>query len=178
MFPFEHKYTVTVSDVRRASYFALVQRKRKSFIAMAAVIVFALIYFGSSLAAGKPGLQIIYYIAGAYAVWGILQFAGAEKLVRNNVKNPASPIGKPTTAIFTKEDISIRIPACSVDVTMTDKHLAVIFELQADYLVYTNANQVYIVPKKGLSEERRQALRGLFRARLGDRFWTRFEKKK
>lgn len=55
--------------------------------------------------------------------------------------------------------------------------LACVFELNSMFLVYVSSQDVFIVPKRALAEDQVAAVRKNFRARLKDRFSSRFEKK-
>ncbi|MDO4494082.1 MAG: YcxB family protein [Clostridia bacterium] len=177
VFPIEHKYTVTVSDLRKTAYFGLVRESNKAFLAMFVILAFALVYGIAVYSGLTQANMLIFFIAGAYLIWGLIKFAGAEKRVRLNLKAEGNTIGMETKLTVSKDDMRFEIGGHKIDNRYVIKNLAAVFELAALYMVYLDGEHMFIVPKRGLDDGQKDALRGLLRARLGNRFWTRFEKK-
>ena len=86
-------------------------------------------------------------------------------------------VGCDYSALLEQHRIRIQIPARRVDVSFAVEKLACVFELSALFLLYVSAQDVYLLPKRALSDGQTDALRENFRARLGERFSSRFGKK-
>lgn len=171
------EYKVTVGDYRMASYYALFLRHRKPLLIMFIVIFAALLYaLGAYLGLGQAN-PLVFLLAGAYALWGILLFAGTERSILRYVKSEGNLLGLECRAVFEKDRVRIRIPEKKTDFICPTHKLACIFELNALFLLYADTQEVFIVPKRAFKKDEITQLRSAFRSCLKDRFSTRFEKK-
>ena len=174
MLPIRTKYTVTLTDFRQATYYGLVLRYRMPFLFMAGVIGFALLY-GILCASGffAPNM-LIFFVAAAYAVWGLMMLANAERGIRAYMNTSESVLGCRFEAEIGKYGVLFLIPERKVKASFPMKKIYCIFEISSEFLVYVNAEQVYLLPKRTLSPEEILTIRAHFRKELGQRFSSRF----
>ena len=161
-------------DFRQATYYGLVLRYRTPFLFMAGVIGFALLY-GILCASGffAPNM-LIFFVAAAYAVWGLMMLANAERGIRAYMNTPESVLGCHFEAEIGKYGVLFLIPERDVKASFPMKKIFCIFEISSEFLVYVNAEQVYLLPKRTLSPEEILTIRAHFRKELGQRFSSRF----
>ena len=169
------EYQVTVSDFRRATYFGLFQRHRTALRIMFVVLAVAILYvLGASIGLGTIN-YLVLFVAGAYLIWGILLFAGAEKGIRAYLKTPDSLIGCTYRAELESHRIRLDVPERNIHVSAQVNQLTCVFELSSLFLIYTSLQDVYILPNRCLTDEQRLALRKNFRERVGQNFGSRFK---
>lgn len=177
MFPIQVNYQVTLSDFRKATYYGYALRYRKALLIMLVVLAVGILY-GIGAAAGLGQVNyLVFFLAAAYFIWGLLLFSGAERGIRRYLKSPDSLIDCSYTAELEEHHICFRIPDRGVNSSYHVGKLACIFELSSLFLVYVSTQEVYILPKRAFTEEQISAARGVFRTQLKDRFSSRFEKK-
>lgn len=171
-------YTVTVSDFRRASYFGLFLRHRRPLQILFVVTAGCILYAAGGLLGFGTVNPLVFFLGGAYLIWGLFLLAGAEKQVLQYIKSPDSHIGEPYdlemdgrgTVVFT-------LPRRGEQASFRLKDLACAFEMSQLFLLYTSASQTYLLPKRALTEEQQVWLRRALRQALGANFGSRFEKK-
>ena len=169
------EYQVTVSDFRQATYFGLFQRHRLPLRIMFVVLIVAVLYgIGASLGLGTVN-PLVFLIAAASLIWGLLLFAGAEKGIRQYLRSEASLVGCTFRAELESHRIRLEIPQKKIQVTAQVNQLACVFELSSLFMIYTSMQDVYLLPHRCLSTEQRIAMRKNFRERLGNNFGSRFK---
>lgn len=174
---FNVSYSITVSDFRKASYYALFLRHRRALRIMFLVLGVAVAYgVAGSMGAGTVN-YLAFFLALGYFLWGVLLFAGAEKNIKNYLSRPDGMLGCRYDVTIGEHHIRFRIPERGSDTSHQLKKLACVYELSALFLFYVNTQEVYLLPKRALTEEQTAALRALLRETVGERFSTRFEKK-
>ncbi len=174
MLPIKTEFTMTLQDFRQATYYGLVLRYRKPILFMAAVIGFAVLY-GILCAMGffVPNM-IVFFIAAAYVIWGLMMLANAERGIRAYMKTPDSVLGCRFIVEIEKYSILIQIPDRKVKAPFPLKKLFCVFEISSEFLIYVNAEQVYLLPKRALTANEVVTIREHFRKNLGERFSSRF----
>ena len=86
----EASFHAELTDFRRASYYGLFLRHRRALQILFLVLGAALLYYiGARINLGTPN-PLVFFLAAAYLVWGLLLFAGAEKEIRRYIKSPDS----------------------------------------------------------------------------------------
>ena len=178
MKPISVEYEITVGDYRKATYYALFLRHRRPLLILFLVRAGALAYALSAAAVQGEANMLVFYLAGAYALWGILLFAGAERTVLRYLKQKDNLLGCKYKAEFEKSRLQIRVPERKINFSCSVHHLACVFEISALFLVYATPQEVFLVPKRALTSEQCLALRKNFREILKDRFSSRFERTK
>lgn len=174
MEPIRAEYRVSVADFRKASYYGLFLRYRKPFLFLFLVIAGALLYaLAAALGLGTAN-PLVFFLAAAYAVWGLLLAAGTEKTIRAALSAPDSLIGCEFRMTLDAKRFRLEIPDRRADVTCAYAKLACAFELHALFLLYATARDVYLLPKRALTKEQCGALRLALRKELKERFFTRF----
>lgn len=177
MFPFDAEYVVTVKDLRKATYYSTVRERRKSFLLMFVAVSAAVVYaIAVSLGANLPG-TFLYFIGGAYLIWGLIQFGKAEKSIRAYIKTESNLLEVPYKTTFTTSDMRMTVPSRGIDNKFGYGRVVYAFELSDIMMFYISGDQVYIVPKRAIPDEKQEALRGLLRKKLPGRFLSRFDKK-
>ena len=170
-------YTVTVSDFRKATYYGLFLRHRRPLQIMFLVLGVSVIY-GICGALGFGTVNyLVFFLALAYLIWGLLLFSGAEKSIRQYLASPGATLGCEYLTTIDAHHIRIRVPSRKGDVSFLLKKLACAYEISSMYLFYVNAQEVYLLPKRAMTAEQTDSLRALLRANLGDRFASRFQKR-
>ena len=176
MFPIQIDYQVTLSDFRKAAYYGLVVRYRRALLIMLIVLAVGILYaIGAAVGLGQPN-YLVFFLAAAYLIWGLLLFAGAERGIRRCIKSPDCLIGCDYTAVFEEHRVSFRVPERRINASYHIDRLACVFEMSGMFLIYVSSQNVFIVPKRALSAEQIAAVRKNLRAQLRNRFSTRFEK--
>lgn len=169
-------YSITVSDFRKATYYGLFLRHRRALQIMFLVLGFSVLYaIGGALGLGTVN-YLVFFLALAYLIWGLLLFAGAEKGIKHFLASPQTTLGCEYLVSIDEHHIRIRVPAKKGDVSLLIKKLACAYELSSMYLLYVSTQEVYLLPKRALTAEQAAALRGLLHQTLVDRFSSRFIK--
>lgn len=177
MFPIQIDYRITLSDFRKATYYGLVVRYRRALLIMLIVLAVGILYaLGAAVGLGQPN-YLVFFLAAAYLIWGLLLFAGAERGIKRYIRSPDALVGCDYTAVFEEHRACFRVPERRINASYHTDQLACVFELNSMFLVYVSSQDVFIVPKRALTEDQVAAVRKNFRARLKDRFSSRFEKK-
>ena len=82
----EASFQPELTDFRRASYYGLFLRHRRALQILFLVLGAAVPdYIGARVDLGTPN-PLVFFLAAAYLVWGLLLFAGAEKEIRRYIK--------------------------------------------------------------------------------------------
>jgi len=169
------EYAITVSDFRRATYYALVQRNRTAIRIMVVVLAVALLYVLLGTLLHLDGFNpLVLFLALAYLVWGILLFAGAEKTIRAYLLTPESLVGCTFRMELESNRVRVEVPERKIQASVPVNQFACVIELSGMFLLYQTAQDVYILPNRVLTEEQRLSLRKNFRQKLTDRFSSRF----
>ena len=169
------EYQVTVADFRQATYFGLFQRHRLPLRIMFVVLIVAVLYgIGASIGLGTVN-PLVFLIAAAYLIWGLLLFAGAEKGIRQYLRSEGSLVGCSFRVELESHRIRLEIPQKKIQVTTQVNQLACVFELSSLFMIYTSMQDVYLLPHRCLTAEQRIAMRKNFRERLGNNFGSRFK---
>ena len=167
-------YTVTVSDLRKATYYGLFLRHRRPLRIMFLVLGVAVLYgIGGTLGLGTVN-YLVFFIALAYLVWGLLLFAGAEKSIRQCLAAPGKTLGCEYLVSIDAHHIRVRVPSHNGDASFLLKKLSCVYEISSMFLFYVDLQEVYLLPKRALTAEQTAALRQELRGTLGDRFSSRF----
>ena len=170
------RYQITVSDFRKASYYGLFLRYRRPLLFLAVVIAGALLYaLAAALGLGQAN-PLVFLLAAAYAVWGLILAIGVEKSIGAYLRAPDNLLGCTFEAQMDSRRIRIRIPERNVDVAMAYAKLACAFELHALFMLYITPKEVYLLPKRALKDGQIAALREALKKNLKERFSTRFGK--
>ena len=173
-FPFQTEYQITLSDYRKVSYYGLFLRYRRPLQILFAVLIGAGLYcLGALLGLGQINI-FVPLLAGAYLVWGLLLFAGAEKAIRTYLRQDDCLIGCTYSVLSDKKQIRLQVPERKIDVFLPIAKLAFVFETSFAFLLYTSAQDVYILPVRALSDAQRKLIRENLRKALPQRFSTRF----
>ena len=170
------EYHITISDFRRASYYGLFLQHRRPLRIMLVVLAVAVLYgLGGSLGLGAVN-YLVFFLAGAYLIWGLLLFGGLERRILRYVKSPESFLDCTYTAVIDSHRIAFEIPERGAQFSTQINKLTCVFELSQMFLIYVSTQDTYILPHRALTEDQRQALRRTFRERLGEHFASRFDR--
>lgn len=173
----ETSFHTELTDFRRASYYGLFLRHRRALQILFLVLGAALLYYiGARVNLGTPN-PLVFFLAAAYLVWGLLLFAGAEKDIRRYIRSPESLIGCEYRVLLEDHRIRIEIPEKKIRESFNLHSLHCCFELASMFLIYTTPQNVYLLPKRALEQDEIEALRQELAASLGERFSSRFVKK-
>lgn len=170
-------YTVTVGDVRKASYFGMVLRHRRPLRILLAVLAGCALYAAGGLLGLGTVNPLVFLLGAAYLVWGLLLLAGTERQVLRSLKAPSAPVGEPYAcevdgagnAVFT-------LPRRGERAAFALRDLTCAFELSQLFLLYTSPTQTYLLPKRALAEGEQAWLRRTLRQTLGENFGSRFDR--
>lgn len=169
-------YTITVPDFRKATYYGLFLRHRRALRIMFLVLGVSIVYgIAGAMGAGTVN-YLVFFLAGAYLIWGLLLFAGAEKGIKHYLAQSGRMLGCRYEVTINDHHIRFRIPEQKSDASVALKKLACAYEISSLFLLYINMQEVYLLPKRALTDEQCSTLRALLRGALGERFASRFEK--
>jgi len=172
------EFEVTVSDFRKASYYGMFLQYRKPLRIMFVVLAVAIVYgIAGYLGAGQVN-YLVFFLAVAYLIWGILMFTRTERQILQYVKTPGSFVGCRYVVTIDTHKITFEIPERKSEFSTQLSKLACAFELNELFLIYVSMQQTYILPCRAMTERERQAFRKTLRERLGNNFSSRFERKK
>jgi len=167
-------YQVTVSDFRRATYFGLFQRHRRALRIMFVVLAVGILYaLGGVIGLGQIN-PLVLFLAGAYLIWGLLLFAGAEKGVRQYIRHPDSLIGCEYQMELESNRIRVEVPQRKISFATQINKLTCVFETSRMFLIYSSLQDVHILPHRAITPQQRADLRAVFRKHLGNNFGSRF----
>ena len=93
---------------------------------------------------------------------------------RTYLKSGSSLLGLPCRITLEKTRFRYEIPEKQVNVAKEYKSLACAFELHALFMLYLTHAEVYLLPKRALTDEQNAFLRARLKDTLKDRFATRF----
>ena len=173
----ETTFRPVLKDFRMASYYGLFLRHRRALQILFLVLGAAVLYYiGARVNLGTPN-PLVFFLAAAYLVWGLLLFAGAEKDIRRYIRSPESLIGCEYKILLEDHRIRIEIPEKKIRESFNLHSLHCCFELASMFLIYTTPQNVYLLPKRALEPEEVEALREELVSSLGERFSSRFVKK-
>ena len=171
------EFQLAVGEFRMASYYGLFLRHRSALRILFAVLLVAVVYAIGACAGLGEANPLVFFLAGAYLIWGLLLFAGAEKDIRSYLRRPDSLISCSYRVFVEDRRLRVEIPERKLRESCNLHSLACCFELSALFLFYTTPQNVYLLPKRALTEEETQALRAELAACLKGRFSSRFLKK-
>ena len=174
MEPIRAEFRLTVPDLRKASYYGLFLRYRRPFLFLFLIVAGALLYALAAALGFGTANPLVFFLAAAYALWGLVMAAGVEKGIRAVLSAPDCPVGCDCRATLEPKRFRYEIPQRGADASFAYAKLACAFELHALFLLYTTPRDVYLLPKRALTEEQAAALRGALRKEMKDRFSTRF----
>lgn len=171
-------FQLLVGEYRMASYYGLFLRQRRALRIMFGVLLVAAAYtIGTYAGLGTPN-PLVFFLAATYLIWGLLLFAGTEKSIRSYIRRPDSLIGCDYKVFVEDHRLRVEIPARKIREHCNLHNLTCAFELSALFLFYTTPENVYLLPKRALTEEETEALRAELEACLKERFSSRFIRKK
>lgn len=167
-------YEITLSDFRRATYFGLFQSHRTPLRILAVVLAVAIVYTaGAAIGFGQLN-PLVLFLAGAYLIWGLLLFAGAERGIRRYIAGKDCLVGCTYRAELESNRIRMEIPARGISFSVQTNKLTCVFETSDMFLIYHTLQDVHLLPHRALTDEQRLALRQNFRKHLGANFGSRF----
>ncbi|MBQ7534228.1 MAG: YcxB family protein, partial [Stomatobaculum sp.] len=117
---------------------------------------------------------IILFVAAAYLIWVLIILGQEEIRIRSYVRSKDCLIGLKNTFFMEGNRIRIQIPDKNITANLTVNRLAVAFEISALFLLYTTAQQVYLVPKRAFTEDQLRKIRSTLAKQIPGRFSTRF----
>ena len=168
------QFQLTVGEYRMACYYGLFLRHRRPLQILCIVLGAALLYaVGTAAGLGTPN-PLVFFLAAAYLIWGLLLFAGAEKDIRRYLRSPGCLIGCTYRVIVESHRLRVEVPERQIRTACNLHGLACAFELSGLVLFYTTPQEVYLLPKRALSAEEVGLLRRELAACLGERFSSRF----
>ena len=171
------EFRLVVGEFRMASYYGLFLRHRRALQIMFLVLAVAVLYYiGAVVKLGSPN-PLVFFLAAAYLIWGLLLFAGAEKEIRRYIRRPDSLIGCEYKIYVESHRLRVEIPERKIRENHNLHSLAGSFELGSLFLFYTTPQNVYLLPKRALDPEDVETLRAELASCLGERFYSRFLKR-
>ena len=171
------QFQLTVGEYRMACYYGLFLRHRRPLQILCIVLAAALLYWlGSVAALGTPN-PLVFFLAAAYLIWGLLLFAGAEKDIRRYLRSPDCLLGCSYRVIVESHRLRVEVPERQIRSACNLHNLACCFELAGLFLFYTTPQEVYLLPKRALRSEEVTTLRRELQSCLLERFFSRFGKK-
>lgn len=170
---YRSEFTVTVGDFRAAYYFVTAVRKKIFARVFVLMTVFELVHFVGSLTGLWPLNRTLAVVYVPFFIWALLLLAGAERQIKAYMKSEHSFLGCRYTAELTETQMRILVPEKNVDKTVRFSAVSCAFEISRMFLVYFSAQDLYILPKRALSED----AQALLREKLADKLPTLKRKK-
>ena len=170
-------FRLTVGEYRMATYYGLFLRHRRALQILFVVLGTAVLYYLSAVFSRLSPNPLVFLLAAAYLVWGLLLFAGAEKSIRRYLRQPENLIGCEYRVYLESHRLRVEVPERRIRANYNLHNLTACFELSALFLFYTTPQEVYLLPKRALREGDTEALRAELSACLGERFSSRFRKR-
>lgn len=168
------KYQVEWKDYRMATWYAMFIRYRRPLQIMFLVVIGSLLYaLAAYLGLGIPNM-LVFFLAGAYLLWGLVIFVGTERKILQYMREKDNMIGCMYEVEVKGNKIRVSVPERKIDVSYELNRLACVFEISALFMIYTSPQEVYLLPKRALSENERKTLRECFHKKLKERFSSRF----
>ena len=165
---------LTLPEYRAAVYFGLVMRIRGMIRTFLIIFALSIVY----LIAGQLGLipysMLLNYIVTAYLVFLLFQFGRVELSIYRYSKNPDCLLGVEIIYRFTDTVFTVEIPSRREKNRYDVNGIASVFEESANFMIYMNAAQTFLLPKSSLTSSDVSELRAFFAAHLKERFASRF----
>ena len=168
------EFRITLGDFRQASYYALAIRNRVAFRIAAGALCFGICYLAVSAIGITVLHPVILFVAAAYLVWVLIMLGQEEVRIRSYVRSKDCLIGYQSQFTMEGNRIRIRIPEKNITADLTVNRLVYAIELSALFLLYTTAENVYLVPRRVFTEAELRTIRGTLRKQLPGRFTTRY----
>ena len=168
------EFRITLGDFRQASYYALAVRNRVAFRIAAGALCFGVCYLVISAIGITVLHPVILFVAAAYLIWVLIMLAQEELRIRSYVRSKDCLIGLQSQFFMEGNRIRIRIPKKNITADLTVNRLVCAIELSRIFLLYSTPENVYLVPKRVLSEAELRSIRSTLRKQLPGRFTTRF----
>ena len=168
------EYRVTLGDYRLASYYALAVRNRVAFRIAIGALCFGVCYLAATAFGFLILHPVILFVAAAYLVWVLIMMAQEELVIRNYVRSKNCLIGLQSQFTMEGNRIRIRIPEKNITADMTVNRLVLAIELSKIFLLYSTAENVYLVPKRVFTEAELRTIRSTLRKQLPGRFTSRY----
>ena len=167
------QYQFTVGDFRMASYYGLFLRNRRGLLLAGGIAALAILYYALGALGYLPATPLLSLIGILYIAWILFLMALTERGIRRYLQSPGCMIGKDYRFTFAGDRIRLHIPSQNIRRELPVRKLTV-FELHALFLLYVDAQQVYIIPKSAFTEDQVVAMRGAFRKMIPERCSSRF----
>ncbi len=168
------EFRITLGDFRQASYYALAVRNRVAFRIAAGALCFGVCYLVISAIGITVLHPVILFVAAAYLVWVLIMLAQEELHIRSYVRSKDCLIGLQSQFFMEGNRIRIRIPEKNITADLTVNRLVCAIELSRIFLLYSTPENVYLVPKRVLSEAELRSIRSTLRKQLPGRFTSRY----
>ena len=117
---------------------------------------------------------MILFVAAAYLVWVLIMLAQEELRIRSYVRSKDCLIGLQSQFFMEGNRIRIRIPKKNITADLTVNRLVCAIELSRIFLLYSTPENVYLVPKRVLTEAELRTIRSTLRKQLPGRFTSRY----
>lgn len=163
-------YTITVDDYRHASYYAAALQHRRPLQMLALFLAGGLVYLYGIMAELWQVNYLAAFILVAYLIWGLVFFAGVELRIRRYISSPDTLIGCRFSITVDASQLFLQVPERGVHHSCSISRLVGVFELGRLFLIYISMQELYILPKRALSDEEVEALHSSFAQRIPDRF--------
>ena len=168
------EFRITLGDFRQASYYALAVRNRVAFRIAAGALCFGVCYLVISAIGITVLHPVILFVAAAYLVWVLIMLAQEELHIRSYVRSKDCLIGLQSQFFMEGNRIRIRSPKKNITADLTVNRLVCAIELSRIFLLYSTPEDVYLVPKRVLSEAELRSIRSTLRKQLPGRFTSRY----
>ena len=168
------EYELLVDDFRKASYYVLFLRKRMPLLLMFLAIAAAVLYAVGCYLLGRDTNALPLLIAAAYAVWGLVLFAQNEKRIRQYIKSDSSMIGANYVLIIERDRLLVKVAEREISFSLRLNKLESAIEMSSMFLLFQNAEDFYILPRRALDSEALRELRARLTTSLKERFVSRF----
>jgi len=166
--------TITLPDYRSASYYGMFLRTRRAWLAAIAVLAVSAGYCLAASFGVVPASPLPIYLGAAYCIWMLLCLGGTERQVLRYVRAEGNLLDVPIAYTFSDTVCTVEIESRGETQRFDPAEIVCVYEPSRVFMIYMNAEQLFLLPKSGMTDRQIGELRAFFARRLKDRFSSRF----
>ena len=170
---FSIQYSISAGDYRAASYYGLVMRNRRSLKITALFFGLFVVYAILTAVGFLPLHPMLKLLGFFYLLWLLFLIGSVEKGIFSYRNSKDSLIGEKYRLTKQGYHLQIELPAKNFRYSTAIKKITA-FELRSIFLLYVDAQQVFIVPKRAFTAEQLAGFRESLRSIIPDWFVSRY----
>ena len=172
----EVSFTVTKQDYRAANYYIHFMNRMLPILLMVGILLLFLVYRILIEVGVLPFWEPSLYIASFAVFWILLQVTKLETAVRRYAKSPSSILGKKSILRYTDTRMTMKVPEAAFNSSGLFADYPAAFETRSAFLIYTSGADLFLVPRRAFTDEKRDAFRNILIKAMGDRLSSRYNR--